>query len=140
MSHVVTYPKQFDRSTLVRRVRDFIEDNYAKGISLAHVARALNYSAAHLTFVVRKETGRPVTAWIIHRRLMAARERLLTTTETLSAIAGAVGFGDAAYFARQFARAHGTTPARWKARYVVHRDSLPACPTCGTRHFFEATG
>jgi AraC family transcriptional activator of pobA len=103
-------------ANLVQRVKDYIEQNYANGISLAHVARALHYSPAHLTSVVRKKTGRPITAWIIERRISAARERLLTTDEKVAAVAEAVGFNDTTYFARQFARANGATPARWRRK------------------------
>jgi AraC family transcriptional regulator, transcriptional activator of pobA len=101
-------------SPVVQRVQEVIEREYADGISLAHVARALHYSPAHLTYVVRRETGRPITAWIIERRLEAAKERLLTTDDTIAAVAKSVGFNDVAYFMRQFARANGTTPKRWR--------------------------
>ncbi len=109
-------PTQLTIGPVVRQVQQYIEDHYSEGISLAHVAAALHYSASHLTYLVRRETGRPVTAWIIERRLSAAKERLLTSDETVTAIAESVGFRDVTYFARQFARANGATPARWRMR------------------------
>jgi AraC family transcriptional regulator, transcriptional activator of pobA len=138
MSPLETIPRKANRTTVLQRVRAFIDDHYADGISLVDVARALNYAPAHLTSVVRRETGRPVTAWIIERRMAAARERLLATDETVAAVAEAVGFRDVGYFARRFARANGATPSRWRARYFVHHEAFPACPTCGTRRFLEA--
>jgi len=42
--------------SVVQRVIDFIDGKYAEGISLADVARALNYSPGHLTTLVRRET------------------------------------------------------------------------------------
>jgi AraC family transcriptional regulator, transcriptional activator of pobA len=99
---------------VVQRVGEFIEENYADGISLSDVARALNYSPSHLTSLVRKCTGRPVTAWIIERRILAARERLLASNEPVASIAEAVGFRDVGYFARRFARANGASPAQWR--------------------------
>jgi len=110
--------RQLQRDSVVQRVNDFIERHYADGISLSHVARALSYSPAHLTFVVRRETGRPITAWIIERRLTAARERLLMTNDSVTQVAEAVGFRDIAYFRRQFVRENGATPARWRQRSV----------------------
>jgi AraC-like DNA-binding protein len=131
-------PKALHRNTVAQRVIAYIESNYADGISLADVARALNYSPSHLTSLVRKETGRPVTAWIIERRLREARERLLSTNEPVSAVAEAVGFRDLTYFTRQFARSNGATPTRWRARYVEKREAVTTCPTCGTCRFAEA--
>lgn len=119
---------------VVQRALDFIENHYSEGISLSDVARALDYSPSHLTSVVRKYTGRAVTAWIIERRILAARERLLATNEPVATVAEAVGFRDIGYFARRFARAQGTTPAQWRARYGARpAPSLTSsrCPTCG---------
>lgn len=129
-----------NRHPIVARVIDFIEAYYADGISLAHVARAFNYSPSHLTSLVRRETGRPVTAWIIERRLLAARERLVSTDEPVATVAEAVGFRDVAYFARRFTRANGTTPARWRTRYLLRPEARRSCPTCGTCLFLEDAG
>jgi AraC-like DNA-binding protein len=128
------------RIALVQRVIEFIENNYANGISLADVARAFNYSPCHLTSLVRKETGRPVTSWIIERRLLAARERLLASDEPVAAVAEAVGFRDTHYFARRFARSNGTTPTRWRTRFLAQPEAVHTCPTCGTLRFGEAAG
>jgi AraC family transcriptional activator of pobA len=128
------------RNALVQRVIEYIEENYADGISLADVARALSYSPSHLTSLVRRETGLPVTSWIIERRLRAARERLLETDEPVAAVAEAVGFGDAHYFARQFARSNGTTPTRWRTQFLAQREAVPKCPTCGMWRFSECAG
>jgi|HubBroStandDraft_2_1064218.scaffolds.fasta_scaffold677975_1 AraC family transcriptional regulator, transcriptional activator of pobA len=108
--------------SVVQRTIDFIEGKYADGISLADVARALNYSPSHLTTIVRRETGRPVMAWIIERRLLAARERLLATDDSVAVVAEAVGFRDVCYFTRCFSRANGATPGRWRMRSAVRRD------------------
>jgi len=132
--------RPLSRNAIVQRVIEFIEDNYADGISLADVARAFNYSPCYLTSLVRKQTGRPVTSWIIERRLLAARERLLATDEPVATVAEAVGFRDTAYFARQFARSNGTTPTRWRTRLLAQREAVQTCPTCGTWRFIEAAG
>jgi AraC family transcriptional activator of pobA len=129
-----------NRHPIVARVIEFIEANYADGISLADVARAFNYSPSHLTSLVRRETGRPVTAWIIERRMLAARERLVATDEPVATVAEAVGFRDVAYFARRFTRANGTTPARWRTRYLHRPEAHRSCPTCGSHVFLEAAG
>jgi len=127
------------RNAVIEKVKDFIEGHYAERISLSHVAHALHYSPAHLTHVVRKATGRPVNAWIIERRLIAARERLLRTDDSVGAVSEAVGFGNAAYFVRQFARANGLTPTRWRQRYLSKGETVKTCPTCGAVHFFESS-
>jgi AraC-like DNA-binding protein len=88
----------------------FIEQRYARPISLADVARAVGRTPAHLTSLVRRETGRTVLAWITERRMAEARRRLLETEDDVADVAEAVGYSDVSYFIRLFRRLHGETP------------------------------
>jgi AraC-like DNA-binding protein len=100
---------------IVRGVVDYVEENYTSSISLRDVAEALGYSPAHLTHRFSLLTGTPVTAWIIRRRLYAAQELLIRTTEDLMTVCEAVGFGDLCYFTRQLVRHVGVTPAQFRS-------------------------
>jgi AraC-like DNA-binding protein len=117
---------------IVRGVVDYVEQNYASSISLRDVAKALGYSPAHLTYKFSSLTGTAVTAWIIKRRLCAAQELLVATTQNVSTVCEAVGFGDLCYFTRQFVRHVGVTPAQFRsantttARMKLERSSLCA--------------
>jgi AraC-like DNA-binding protein len=97
------------------RVFEFVERNYAKPISLRHVALATGYSASHLTTTFRMATGDTVTAWIIKRRIDAARRLLQEEGSTVASACEAVGFADLCYFRRQFVRYVGTTPGRFRS-------------------------
>jgi AraC-like DNA-binding protein len=100
---------------LLTQVFRYIEAHYAEGISLRDVAAALGYTPAYLTGVVRRETGRPVLAWILERRMAAARYLLLETDDAVRQVARAVGYSHADHFIRQFHRVHGQTPQAWRA-------------------------
>jgi AraC-like DNA-binding protein len=100
---------------LLTQVFRYIEAHYAEGISLRDVAAALGYTPAYLTGVVRRETGRPVLAWILERRMAAARYLLLETDDAVRQVARAVGYSHAGHFIRQFHRVHGQTPQAWRA-------------------------
>lgn len=102
----------------------FIERRCLEPISLRDVAVAVRRSPAHVTTLVRRATGRPVQAWIIAGRLAEARRRLRQTDERVDIIAERVGYADATHFIRLFRRAHGLTPAAWRARGA--RDSASA--------------
>jgi len=125
------------RTEIVDRVGQYIEEHFAEGISVADVAEALHYSPSHLTSVIRRLTGRPVGAWIIARRMAAARERLLTSDESVATIGESVGFRDTAYFTRRFARAYGMAPGRWRKSYVPKGEDRDSCPTCGAQGFLQ---
>ena len=109
LEHVSTASKP-----LLQRVFRLIEDRFREPISLIDVARAVERSSAHLTDVMRRETGRTVLEWIIERRLSEARRLLLETEDRIEEVAQAAGFRDAAYFARQFRQRNGITPQAWR--------------------------
>lgn len=99
---------------LLGEVFDVIEQRFADALSLAEVARAVGRSSAHLTTVVREQTGMTVQQWIIERRMAEARQRLMASDENIDVIAERVGYRDVTLFIRHFKRAHGVTPRHWR--------------------------
>jgi AraC family transcriptional activator of pobA len=101
-------------SPLLGEVFDVIETRFAKGASLSEVARAVGRSPAHITTVVREQTGKTVQQWIIERRMAEARQRLVESDENVEIVAERVGYRDATLFIRHFKRMHGVTPRSWR--------------------------
>ncbi len=94
----------------------FIEQRFRAPIGLADVAKAVARSPSYLTDLVRRETGRTVQQWIIHRRMAEARVLLLRSGARVKDIGSMIGYDDTGYFIRQFRRANGLTPHRWRLR------------------------
>ena len=117
------------------RVLGYVEQFYAAPISLRDVARELGYSPAYLTHIFRRDTGTPVTAWIIKRRIRAAQDLLLAPRATVEQVCERVGFSDLRYFRRQFARYVGVTPRCYReasagaagSRRASHSASARSC-------------
>ncbi|WP_373529995.1 response regulator [Nostoc sp.] len=108
----------------LKEVFDFIEANYYQSITLCDVAQAVGYSAAYLTDLVRRQTGKTVNNWIVERRMAAVLALLLETNQSANQIAEAVGYQNEGHFFRQFRQYHGTTPQLWRKaqriRFSVH--------------------
>jgi AraC-like DNA-binding protein len=100
--------------TPVKAVFQFITLHCHQSISLSDVAKAVGYSPAYLTDLVRHETGRTVNQWISEYRLTRASWLLLETNQTVSQIAKTVGYQHIGYFFRQFRRRYGMTPKNWR--------------------------
>lgn len=98
----------------LREVFEFIELNYHQPISLKEVAQAVGYSAAYLTDLVRRLTGRTVNDWIIERRIAQACTLLLSTNDSVNQIALQVGYQNINHFYCQFRNYHSTTPRAWR--------------------------
>lgn len=109
------YREQAHDWPVAERVVAYIDQNYTNPISLRDVAVAFGYTASHMTTAFRHTTGMSVTAWIIKRRVLAARVLLGEQHASVAFACDAAGFHDVCYFTRQFRRHVGVTPGRFRS-------------------------
>ncbi|MDJ0840920.1 MAG: AraC family transcriptional regulator [Acidobacteriota bacterium] len=113
-----------EQGSLVAEALAFIQANCLSGISLKDVAAAVHRAPAHVATMVKKGTGFTVGEWINAGRLSEAAARLLHTDDSMETIAEHIGGQDVTHFIRQFRKAHGITPAAWRAeRRRMHLDN-----------------
>lgn len=75
----------------------------------------------------RALTGRSPHAWLVERRLAKAMALMRETPASLTEIALACGFGDAAHFSRTFRDRHGRSPRAWRqAQPIASSVSKPS--------------
>ncbi len=98
----------------LHEVFEFIELNYHQNIKLKEVAQAVGYSAAYLTDLVRRLTGKTVNNWIIERRIVEASTLLLETNYSIEEIALKVGYQNINHFYCQFRNYYKDTPRFWR--------------------------
>jgi AraC family transcriptional regulator, transcriptional activator of pobA len=93
----------------------FIEKSCLRRVTLDDIAAAVGRSPAHVTSALKQATGRSAGEWIVSGRMAEARRLLLHSDERVDVVAERVGYADATHFIRMFRRAHGATPAAWRA-------------------------
>jgi AraC-like DNA-binding protein len=112
-------PRLDDVSWRVRAAQAYIETNLGDGeLTAEQVARAQGISRRRLDQIMRSALGAPVTAQIWSRRLEQAAADLIDpprAAQTVSQIAFAAGFEDAAHFSRAFKARFGCSPRDWRA-------------------------
>jgi AraC-like DNA-binding protein len=101
-----------------RRTRDsavsFVEAHFAQPLSLDDVARHTMTSTRQLQRILREE-GTSFRALVLRVR-MAHAVALLCTDMPIREVAAAVGYPDAASFARAFRSHLGCSPSTWRSR------------------------
>jgi AraC-like DNA-binding protein len=112
----------------VARALHALHADPAQGWTVAHLARTagLSRSALMARFqrLLRQSPMQYLTLW----RMQLAAQRLRGTEETLSAIAGAVGYGSEAAFSHAFKRATGVSPATWRRARRASPQNDPTAP------------
>ena len=95
----------------------YLRANISEQISVGELAAMARLSSSHFSALFKKHIGYPVLKYQTQLRMARAREMLDTTVMPISAIADAVGYPDAFYFARQFKRLHGQTPRDYRSMH-----------------------
>ena len=113
------------RDALTHRFRSLIELHFRRHRPLTFYATALGVTVDHLSRVCRATAGVSALDLLHDRLLLEARRQLAYSGASVAAIAEDLGFDDAAYFSRFFARGSGTTPTAYRDALANGRNTPP---------------
>jgi AraC family transcriptional regulator len=97
-----------------RRLIAYVDANLAAKIRIEDLAAFLGLSASHFCRVFKSTFGVSPRDYVARRRIEVAQGLMLTTDDTLSAIALSCGMSDQSHFTRLFHRIVGETPNSWR--------------------------
>lgn len=92
-------------------VQAYIDAHFCEELLLPDLARRFYLSPSYLSHAFRDWTGYSPKQYIMLSRLSYARELLITTGDSIAAVAALCGFGDVNNFARSFRRETGVSPS-----------------------------
>ena len=99
----------------LRAVLDHIEERLAEPLTFCRLAQLAGVSPRHFERAFRQAVGVPLHAYVIERRVAAARRLLLDDpTLTVQSIAARVGFSTSSHLALVFRRHMGHSPATFR--------------------------
>lgn len=102
------------RDTLVQRYQGLVEQHHREQHGLAFYAGRLGVTPDHLSRACRAACGQSAQQ-LLHDRLMLEARRLLAYTPMgVAQVAQHLGYEDAPYFSKFFARSVGETPTRYR--------------------------
>ncbi len=98
----------------LRRALDFIETSLGKPIGVIDIAGASGVSRFHFSRAFQRATGKAPYAYLLHRRIAAAKALLINSDRPLAEIGAACGFASPSQFSRMFKREVGASPGRFR--------------------------
>lgn len=112
----LTEDRQADASALIRQIRNLVEKEYMRDVSLDYVAAQVNLTPAYVSYIFKKETGKTLIKYITDIRMEKARELLMGGRQKIVQVAKACGYENQSYFNRAFKNYYGLTPKQFKER------------------------
>jgi len=108
----------------VKRVLTMIQGDLAYPWTLEELARRVRMNHSYLARVFRQAMRCTVLEYISSRRAETAAALLITTENTISAVAQQVGWDDPNYFARCFRKHFGVSASDYRKQHRTHVSSL----------------
>lgn len=108
-------------SRRVQKVKQYINDNYAKPLTLTDMAALVGMSPVAFSRFFRQRTGRTLSDYIVDIRLGYAARALVDSTKNISEICYECGFNNLSNFNRTFKSKRGLTPRDFRAMYKKNK-------------------
>lgn len=101
----------------IRKVLTLVERNLHHKLSVKMMAQAANLSPSRLHRLFKSEIGMTPMIYLKNCRMKKARTLLETTFLSVKEVARSVGINDVSHFVRDFEKAFGVTPVRYRVRF-----------------------
>ena len=101
-----------------RNMTTFIHEHFNSKIGLEDIAEAGQVSKSTCIRLFHKYTGKSPIDFLNNYRLQMSAEKLVSTSEQITEIAYACGFGQPSYFNRLFLKEYNMTPNQYRKQHA----------------------
>ena len=113
--------------TVIRKIKDYIKEHLSESISLSSLSAIVNYNETYISRLFKQSTGVKLSEYIYQERIAKAKYLLSTSSDSMQAIAAAIGFDSPQYFSLVFKKSVGITPSEYqRIHYHESTSELPA--------------
>lgn len=107
-----TEPRIGRERTAIERARRYIDENFAKGVTLGELAQQVAFSPYYFLRVFRAEVGMPPYEYLENVRVRRAQQ-LIESGKPLADVTVEAGYSSQSHMTRHFKRIIGVTPGRY---------------------------
>jgi AraC-like DNA-binding protein len=108
----------YKNSVRIKKVYEFIQENYTRKISLSEISALVNMSPVSFNRFIKKRTGKTFIEYTNDTRIGFASKWLIETDFSIGEIGFKCGFNNIAHFNRQFRKAKNSTPSEYREKFV----------------------
>lgn len=115
LSHFMKGIKEYDsKQAVLEKTIHYIEHHYTEPITLDLLSDALGYSKYYISHLFKEEMGLSVYDYVIRRRLLRVKRKLIESEQSIEEIALESGFSSDISLYRTFKRVYSITPKQFK--------------------------
>ncbi|MBP3886166.1 MAG: helix-turn-helix transcriptional regulator [Cellulosilyticum sp.] len=114
----MVYP---DKQVIVEWIKDYIQQNYMKEISLEMFSKDMYLSQVYISKIFKEVTGHSPIHFLIQTRLSIAKKLLETESLPIKEVSSLVGYEDAYHFSKLFKKYYGYSPSDIKKMSRINK-------------------
>jgi YesN/AraC family two-component response regulator len=118
LSNSCAVKEDFHNSDKIKKVYDYIQQNFTKTITLNEISELVNMSPVSFNRFMKNRTGKTFITYVNDTRISFATRWLLETDLSIGEIGFKCGFNNIANFNRLFKKAKNCTPKEFKEAFV----------------------
>jgi two-component system, response regulator YesN len=105
-----------DESRITQKIKNLVETEYMKEISLSYVAEKVNLAPAYVSYIFKQETGQTLVKYITDIKMQKAKKLLEEGNLKIVKVGRACGYENQSYFNRMFKNYYGVTPKQFREK------------------------
>lgn len=118
-TQIVSYSKN-NNNDIISTALEYVESNYCNNITLNDVAESVHLSRIYFHNMFIKATGETLHQYILKKRLIKAKQLIITSEKNYAEIAHECGFSSQSYMNHIFKRELGKTPGKYKKEIIAN--------------------
>ena len=107
----------FQNSDRIKKVYEFIQENYSRKISLEEISELVNMSPVSFNRFIKKRTGKTFVSYVNDTRISFATRLLIESEKSIGEICYECGFNNVANFNRIFKKNKNSTPSEFRKEF-----------------------
>lgn len=107
----------FQNSERIKKVYEFIHDNFHRRIGLDEISKLVNMSPVSFNRFIKKRTGKTFVSYVNDTRISYASRWLIESDKGISEISYDCGFNNIANFNRIFKKSKKCTPSEFRKEF-----------------------
>lgn len=108
----------FQNSDRIKKVYEYIQENYYRKISLEEISQLVNMSPVSFNRFIKKRTGKTFINYVNDTRISYASRWLIESEKSIGEISYQCGFNNIANFNRVFKKSKECTPSEFRKEFV----------------------
>ena len=121
LGHIISFQTQTDFQdkyieTVIEEIRFILRENVENNINFEKIASEYHVGYSYIRKMFKKYTGVSAKQYLIHLKILRAKELLINSSFTIKEIAYKSGFHSGYYFSRIFKEKIGMNPSELRNR------------------------